>query len=682
MDNQNNGYGQSAPHFEGGRLSASRSSQGKPAPRPSMDDLAPYSAINYTSRGSKNNHVHTKKRRITLISLVAAIVLLLFVPGIMLANSAKSAMNDAQVLMNQGAALMSQIQSGDVESARRTARNLNSIAKDLENNLNAPLWVPLTFIPVYGSDVSAMRSLAGVASELSEYLLVPLTDELPVDGNARLFVDGGFNIFVIQAILGSIGNASPVIQECSQRVNAINDPHLVQLTTPVKAAKQFMASLNEISGYAGDLSRVLPEIMGANGPRTYLIIACTEAELRTVGGYPGSAGLMTMDNGKMEVGHMDAPSIPIISPDAIDLKLTDEEWTLFGSRAGECFYDAGYIPDFPRAAEFMKAIWDADGRPSIDGILSVDPVFLQSVLELTGAVTTSDGVVVDGSNAAEVLSNAVYTMYRTEMFEAEASESAPEGAEADIPALAMRLAALRQNAFFSEVASLALDSFFTNISSVNMLDAVQVLGTSIANKRIYMWLSNPDEQAVIEKLDAACALSESEANPELGVYLATTIATKVNWYLDVETSVADESVNSDGSMTYRVTTTITNTLSPEEAQALPSYVVNPDQYANDRIRSAGDMILDVYLLAPMGGSIADVLAEGSFASETLFDDMFTWYTKPGTEPMTELSYNGRCIWYGVTMIEPGQKTVLNYTVTTSSNATSNLVVDTTPLAHG
>lgn len=678
MSNPNFGDYENMRRPQNGRMSAANQPYRKPTPRPSTDELAPYGAANYVSHGSKTRaHRHVRK---PIIAGVAAIIaLLLIVPGTALAVSAKNAMDDARILMNQGSALVSQIQSGDVQGAQRTATNLNSIAKELDANVNGPLWVPLTFVPVYGDDVKSIRTLAEVANKLSEQVLIPIAQGLSTDGNARLFVDGGFNIPVIQAMLTPIGAASDTIRECARQVNELSEPHIVQLMSPVMTVKSLMSVLSEVTGYASDLSQALPGILGANGPRTYLIMACSEAELRSVGGFPGSTGLMTVDNGKLEIGEMTAPNLSFAQSEDEVLELTDEERTLFGTRAGEYFYDAGYNPHFPRAAEIMKSIWDANKKPPFDGIISVDPVFLQSILELTGGVTTSDGVAVNGSNAAEVLMNSAYIMYSTESFEDESTESSDIAADDQKTAYA--LASAKQNAFFSEVASLALDAFFGNIDSVSMLSAVQVIGDSIADKRIYMWVANPEEQAVIEKLDAACAISMSEANPELGVYLATTVASKGNWYINSDTTVGNETKNADGSTSYSVTTTITNTLSPDDAANLPAILTTPDQYAVDKVRSKGDMILDVYLFAPMGGVITDLQVEGDFAPDTFFDDVGVWYTQPGIEPMTRATYNGHEVWYGVTMIEGLQSTTLTYTVTTSPNAVETLVIDTTPLGQ-
>lgn len=673
MDNPSNGYGQGMPRSDGGRLSASRNVQHPHVQRPSREDLAPYGAANYTSHGSKRGHRYTQRRHIIAAAIAAVVVLLLIIPGAALVINGKSAMNDARTLMNQGSALVSQIQSGDVQGAQRTATNLSSIAKQLDDNVGSPLWAPLTLIPVYGEDIRQIRTLANVASKLSEQVLIPITQGLPSDGNARLFANGGFNVAVIQAILMPIGDASGVIQSCEQQINEFGDSHIAQLQGPMMSVKSLMAMLSEVSGFAGDLSHALPGILGVNEPRTYLIIACSEAELRSVGGFPGSTGLMTIDNGKMEIGALTAPALTFVQEEEKEevLPLTDEERLLFGDRAGEYFYDAGYNPHFPRAAEIMKSIWDARDREPIDGILSVDPVFLQSVLGLIGAVTTSEGIVVDGTNAAEILMNSAYIMYSTESFEEETED----------PRTASMLAGAKQNEFFSEIALLALDGFFGNIGSVDMLKGVQVLGESIASKHIYLWVTNPEEQALLEKLDAACAISMSEAEPELGVYLATTIGYKGNWYVQSKTTIGNSTKNADGSTSYQVMTQITNTLSPDSANELPRIITNPDQYGRDRIRSLGDMILDVYLFAPMGGAITDLRVEGTFAPEGFFDDMGTWYTRPGAESMTQASYNGRDAWYGVTMIEPLQSTTLTYTVTTSPQAVNELTVDTTPLGQ-
>ena len=43
-----------------------------------------------------------------------------------------------------------------------------------------------------------------------------------------------------------------------------------------------------------------------------------------------------------------------------------------------------------------------------DGVIAIDPLFLQNMLAVTGGVTMPDGSVLDGTNTAQMLLNIVY----------------------------------------------------------------------------------------------------------------------------------------------------------------------------------------------------------------------------------------------------------------------------------
>ena len=87
------------------------------------------------------------------------------------------------------------------------------------------------------------------------------------------------------------------------------------------------------------------------------------------------------------------------------LYITDEERLLFGDGISYATDTFGHNPDFPRAAElWAQANEQVNGFP-IDGVLALDPVFLQTMLGLTGSsVAMSDGSYIDGSNAAQARS--------------------------------------------------------------------------------------------------------------------------------------------------------------------------------------------------------------------------------------------------------------------------------------
>ena len=71
----------------------------------------------------------------------------------------------------------------------------------------------------------------------------------------------------------------------------------------------------------------------------------------------------------------------------------------------------------------------------LDGVLMVDPVFLQELTKISGNVTIPDGTVLTGDNTAEFLLNKVYVDYPVSM----------------------------QDALFAQVAEQAVGSMFSNI---------------------------------------------------------------------------------------------------------------------------------------------------------------------------------------------------------------------------
>ena len=73
-------------------------------------------------------------------------------------------------------------------------------------------------------------------------------------------------------------------------------------------------------------------MLGANGQtRTYVVVAQNNSELRATGGFPGSTGLLTGTNGKIELGEFSGIS-----------KLNGGEGTLPTTEVEHTMYPNGY----------------------------------------------------------------------------------------------------------------------------------------------------------------------------------------------------------------------------------------------------------------------------------------------------------------------------------------------------
>ena len=53
---------------------------------------------------------------------------------------------------------------------------------------------------------------------------------------------------------------------------------------------------------------LLPEMLGKDGPRRYLLLIQNNAEIRATGGIPGSIAVLRSDHGKITMGFQGGPS--------------------------------------------------------------------------------------------------------------------------------------------------------------------------------------------------------------------------------------------------------------------------------------------------------------------------------------------------------------------------------------
>jgi hypothetical protein len=597
-----------------------------------------------------------RRRRLTgrarIIVRACAVVLIVFaVAACVVAGSAVHLTLQAKAAGRQVSVLASQIASGDKAGAGASAAAVAADVRGLSAELQGPVWTVLAYTPVVGGDISKLRSLAVVCVDLCDNALVPYVAALPETGGVQLVrSDKSIDATALATLVRPLDSASPAIHRSAEEVDRMDGASIGRIDELVRAAKTGLSLLDGIAGDAQTVADKLPDMLGENGERCYLLVAQQNAELRSTGGFWGSAGLIYMRNGKLELGefYSGAHFSDYLSGDAV-LSETDEERVLFGERI--CFVpaDSNFIPDFPAAANRYREMWQRCGQPEVQGLVAIDPVFLQQVLSLTGGVTTQNGTVVDGTNAARILEHDVYY---------------------DLPVK-------EQDAFFSEVAKASFAKLTSSSASVDGVAALAALGRAFDNRRLQVWMADEGEEGIVRSLGCAGAVSDDVANPTVGVYFNNTSYSKLSWWLKAKTDVGEGSENADGSTTYHVTTTMTNTMTQAEEGELPIYVAASN--TSGVCPTRGSMALWTYIYAPAGATVANMKADARFASVEDVEKEAWLAGEPG-EGMSLVRYDGRDVWFGVVQLSPGESATLSYTVTTPSG--NELSVDTTPLGQG
>lgn len=169
--------------------------------------------------------------------LLAALLAVGGVCGFTLYNQAKSVKDQAKTAMALASSAVDSVKEGDFASVSSDLRELDALCANINDQTSGPLWTLASFVPVYGGDVSAARTLVGALSDVSESALLPLADALQDVTPGKLLSDGTVNVSALQAVADTFSEAAPAVQSANQKVQAIGPTNISEVSDLVDKAK-------------------------------------------------------------------------------------------------------------------------------------------------------------------------------------------------------------------------------------------------------------------------------------------------------------------------------------------------------------------------------------------------------------------------------------------------------------
>ncbi|MBU1563817.1 DUF4012 domain-containing protein [Patescibacteria group bacterium] len=135
--------------------------------------------------------------------------------------------------------------------------------------------------------------------------------------------------------------------------------------------------------------KLVPELIGFNGEKNYLLLFQNNLELRPSGGYIGTFGILKMKNAQIKsfevhdtnmFDHFGTVQTNPPQPIKDYLKVTN--WQM---------RDGNWSPDFPTAAQQVEYFYHLQGgQEEFDGIIGVNAIVLEDLLKLIGSVYLSE----------------------------------------------------------------------------------------------------------------------------------------------------------------------------------------------------------------------------------------------------------------------------------------------------
>jgi hypothetical protein len=149
-----------------------------------------------------------------------------------------------------------------------------------------------------------------------------------------------------------------------------------------------MAKIEDVVTLLENTGDTYPTVLGFEGKKVYLVLFQNNMELRPGGGFIGSYGLLSIENGR-------ADKLQVYDVYDADGKLTEHVEPPYGLRrylgtAHWFMRDSNFNPDFTRNALEASKFLQLETGQKVDGVIAIDTTFLQKVLKAFGSITVDE----------------------------------------------------------------------------------------------------------------------------------------------------------------------------------------------------------------------------------------------------------------------------------------------------
>jgi hypothetical protein len=546
-----------------------------------------------------------------------------------LAYTGAAAQRDLKIVQRDVKVLERSVLASNVaeaDSALTSVRRRTARARSLTSD---PVWMISGKIPLLGRTARS-------ASGLAEAVAMVADDALPAVREAGLIL-GPKNLRVAGATIATAPferAVAPLSQASAALERARSD--VEDLPTglvlgPVSDARRDLLELLEDTSKtvtnALGAARVVPGMLGADGPRRYFLAIQNNAETRGSGGLLGAYGVIEASRGKLSLATVGSnSSLPRLDKPAIDMgEAFDQRYGKF--EPAQEWRNTNVSPDFPSVHAMYAAMYQEARGERIDGSIAVDPVALSYILKVTGPAKVGKQAVT-AVNVVDLTERGVYARIK-------------EPADQDL--------------FFQALARAVYEQITSGSgSTTGLFDA---LGKAAGGGHLLLASSHESEQVVLAATPIGGAIPVVAA-PYLHVGMNNVAGGKLDYYLrrtiDYRLVRRD-----DGRGRATVTVRLTN---DAPRRGLPLYVTQRLDPPDGKPRPVGQNRVYLSVYAGLGASAETVTLDGEALR---------------FEPLVE---RGHGVFSAYVTTDPGQVRTLVFTIN-EPRFTDEVTYRPFPMAH-
>jgi hypothetical protein len=478
-----------------------------------------------------------RRRSILARGVVLGALGVVMVSGVWLALGLLQARKDLGV---EGAGLRSELAKAHAALGRGDPDGARTAIRAASRNLDAaeaitvrrPMRVAAR-LPLLGGGVSDVRHLLAAARNLTGAADRAVAVSVHLQSGRFAVLEHGR--FDLEALDRAVAQAKGLVAELDRVRAELAQVHGGQFAPGADQTKRWaLARLDEATARARPVVptlQVLPAAVGAERPQTYLVALTNPAELRPSGGVPLAVLEVTLDKGVVQVLSRDGEIVENVhNAQATWPAVAGNPWARGGRFAK--FSMANSSPHFPTSGRELLRAYAARGRPTPDGVISMDPLAMRALLRTTGPVTVVGYGQLTARNCVRLTTHDAYVRWPNR-------EQRRRYNEALLNALIQRL-----------------------LSGRDLVATGKVLGAAGARRQVQMYATDPALQQALANNGMYGGLSQA-GQDYLAVYTLNTNSSRMDYFQRRSIHQLVQ-LRPDGSAEVTRTITIDNDVPPGE----------------------------------------------------------------------------------------------------------------------
>lgn len=475
------------------------------------------------------------------------------------------------------------------QTASTIEQRVQRRASSASGAVDDPIWTVWSHFPFVGRSLTTLRGITHATDAVANKVLPPVV-ELSAQARGIRSADGNVDTARLAAAATTLSAARRGLDRAAADLTGLPDTFLPPLDHVRDDLQRRVAGLHQPLAGLEAVTRVGPAMLGANGPRHYLLAVLNLAESRASGGIVGAYAVLTADHGHLTLDHVasDTTLLPTATAVADDLPAWyKQRYDPYDARRD--WREVTLTPDFPSAAHVMAAMWEQvhpAGTPAdLDGVIAVDPVTLADLLAVTGPMTTSDGHRLTKDNAVAFVLRDAYAIYQSKE---------------------------DRSAALTETAKLVFRAVTSG--GANTVRLAAALAHATSDQHLQVFSTHPDEEAVLRGTQIAGELPDGAA-PFLEVVTQDFGGDKLSYYLRREVTyqgrlsdaLVDQGNGYQAVEDATLTVTLTNTA---PASGLPEYVTTRPDLPPGTSVPVGQLLSQLEIYLGPGTTVSSATKDG------------------------------------------------------------------------